>query len=288
MKVRLVHYKSAKGNVGDDFSDWMFSRLLEGYLDDQSPHILFGIGSILNRRFLTAFQGDASGRRFVFGSGARSADSVPDIAEGDWSIHCVRGPLTASALGLTCDKAVADPAILAPLLLPAQARGDGPIGVVPYFTASHELWGAIAAKLGWTVISPHLSVEAFVSALTQCRQVFCESMHGAIFADAYRIPWRPLSATGASSEGATHAFKWSDWAAAMGVPFDSIQMMGLGGTPSRKPVARLKQRVKIEMICRKLTAAEKQGRFLMSSPAVLESRQQTLMARIDDLRAELV
>ena len=45
MNVRLIHYKAAKGNVGDDFSAWMVSRLLSTPLDEKASSVLFGVGS---------------------------------------------------------------------------------------------------------------------------------------------------------------------------------------------------------------------------------------------------
>ena len=286
MTARLVHYKATSGNVGDDFSDWLFSRYLGERLAAEGDTLLFGVGSILDRGFDKAFDDGAIRRRFVFGSGARSARSVPDVAAPGWTVYCVRGALSASAIGQP-EKALADPAILAPRLLPAAGTPAGPVGIVPYFTASHGIWGKVAEKFGWKLVSPHLGVEEFIAALTQCSRVFCESMHGAIFADAYRIPWRPVSGTGISSEGATHAFKWTDWCSGMGVAFDSIKIRPIGDPAPGNALQALKQRAKAELLMRSFGTALKEDRFTLSGDAVLTRQQERLLALMEQMRQDL-
>lgn len=287
MTVKLVHYKASSGNVGDDFSEWLFSRCLGEALAETSDTLLFGVGSILDRNFETAFSHEGIRRQMVFGSGARSASTVPDITKGDWHVYCVRGPLTARALDLPADKAVADPAILAPRLHPAKSSASGPIGIVPYYTASPKIWDQVARKFGWKVVSPHLGVEEFIAALTQCSRVFCESMHGAIFADAYRIPWRPVSGTGISSEGGTHAFKWTDWSSAMGIGFDSIKIRPIGDPAPKDALQHLKQRAKAELLSRQMAKAEAEDRFVLSRDTVLADRQNRLLDLMEQMRRDI-
>lgn len=287
MPVQLVHFKASTGNVGDDFSEWLFTRCLGSNLSEQADTLLFGVGSILDQKFDNAFSNADVKRRLVFGSGARSATTLPDIAKESWRIYCVRGPLTASALDLPAQKAVADPAILAPRLHPAIPETSGPIGIVPYFTASLPIWTQIAHRLGWTVISPHLGVEDFIDTLNRCSRVFCESMHGAIFADAYRIPWRPLSGTGANSEGPTHAFKWTDWSSAMGIGFDSIKTPAISSFSKTGLVASCKQQVKVAWLARVLGKAAREDRFQLSRDTVLASRQEQLLTLMDELCHDL-
>jgi succinoglycan biosynthesis protein ExoV len=277
MNVRLIHYKAAKGNVGDDFSAWMFSRLLSTPLNEKASSVLFGVGSILDRRFL---QGTPE-RYSVFGSGARSRHDVPDTTVGDWRIYAVRGPLTARALGLPCDRAVCDPGVLAPTLYPVVPDPQAEIGIVPYYTASTDLWSAVARREGWKIVSPHLGVEDFITALCTCRKVFCESMHGAIFADAYGIPWRPLSATGQQNEGRTHAFKWTDWASSVGLGFDSLKLPGL--TAGAGGLDRLKTRAKVAWVHRRLKEAVEEDAFLLSDRKLLHGHQ----ARLQELARQL-
>lgn len=287
MSVQLISFKAETGNVGDDFSDWLFSKCLGPALDENSDTILFGVGSILDKKFDEAFSQDKTRRRLVFGSGARCSADIPDTSNGEWNIYCVRGPLTASALSLPSSKAVADPGILAPLFRPAQADANGPVGIVPYFTASEDAWNLVAQRLGWTVVSPHLGVEEFLDQLTGCSRVFCESMHGAIFADAYRIPWRPLSGTGLATEGATHAFKWTDWTSSMGLPFDSIKTPVISRFIKDTASEKLKQAIKARWISRILAQAAKDDRFLLSRDPVLQSRQDLLQSLMTDLQQGL-
>jgi succinoglycan biosynthesis protein ExoV len=287
MSVKLVCFKAETGNVGDDFSAWLFSRSLGAHLNDESSTILFGVGSILDRKIDEAFSTDDTQCRLVFGSGARSSAGAPDVSGRDWKIYCVRGPLTASALSLPPGKAVADPGILIPVYRPVQADQQGPIGIVPYFTSSEDAWRIVANRLNWTLISPHLGVEDFIDQLTRCSRVFCESMHGAIFADAYRIPWRPLSGTGLATEGATHAFKWTDWTSSMGLAFDSIRTPIISRFIRNSTHEHLKQRIKAVWISRILAKAVREDHFLLSRDTVLQSRQEQLQSLMDALRRDV-
>lgn len=282
MSIQLIHYQSPQGNVGDDFSPWLFSKLLGPALRDDGKAQLFGVGSILTTSFVeTASLPNA--RKIVFGSGTRAPDAAPDTHGTDWKVYCVRGPLTATALGLPADKAVADPGILGPRFFSAKPAATRTVGIVPYFTASEALWGQVARRHGWHVVSPRQSFDTFVEALMRCDRVYCESMHGAIFADAYRIPWRAISGSSLSGEGTTHAFKWTDWCSAMGLGFDSLKIPGLHERSQSTLAGSLKDRVKVEMVSRQLAA---NSTFTLSQDHVLAARQDQLLELAEQLRTE--
>jgi succinoglycan biosynthesis protein ExoV len=277
MSIKLINFKSDSGNVGDDFSEWLFSRLIGSKLAEESDTLLFGVGSILDESFDREFSHKDIRRKMVFGSGARRASATPSIAEGNWTIYCVRGPLTATALGISAQHAVADPGILASKFLPMSLGAKNQVGIVPYFAASHKFWEKLASRLGFLLVSPHLGVEEFFKTLNRCDRVFCESMHGAIFADSYRIPWRPLSGTGLTFEGTTHAFKWTDWTSSMGVAFDTIRIPVVPESEGRKIGAILKDELKSRFIESELKRAIREDRFLLSSDTVLDQKQMLLM-----------
>lgn len=286
MSFRLVSYSAPNGNVGDDYSHWLFSRALGDRLCPDGDILLFGVGSILSSGFEADMRDGSIRACAVLGSGARGPSSVPDLSRGNWHVYCVRGPLTALAAGLSCTMAIADPGVLAPRLAPLQNNDKGPVGIIPYFTASSAAWIKIGNKLGWRVISPHLPVDDFMIALAGCSRVWCESMHGAIFADAYGVPWRPISATSVSGERRTHAFKWTDWSAAMGLGFDPLT-----GLPLHHAIkgckARVNERIKIEIMANRLAKADLQDRHVLSKRFLLADRQDKLLERIDTMCREL-
>ncbi|WGV15926.1 hypothetical protein [Fuscovulum ytuae] len=286
MPFRLVSFKAPNRNVGDDFSEWLFSRALGDRLQHDGNILLFGVGSILSQDIFSQVHDASITGCAVFGSGARRPYSLPNMNSSEWKVYCVRGHLTAYAAGLATDAAVADPAILAPRLHPATAIQSDPVGIVPYFTASEAAWQKVANKLGWRVISPKLPVERFIAELTLCSRVWCESMHGAIFADAYGIPWRPISATSLSNEGRTHAFKWTDFCSALGVSFDPWKGLPLPDQVQGTK-GRFKERVKIEIVAHLISKADQDDRHTLSDRRVLLQRQEELLARLDKMCLEL-
>jgi len=102
--MRLYFYQDAAGNFGDDLNSWLWPRLIPELLDSDDGALLVGIGTLLNDRI------PAAPRKFVFGSGA-GYGAKPRIDQS-WSFLCVRGPLTAAALGLPSELAVTDSAAL--------------------------------------------------------------------------------------------------------------------------------------------------------------------------------
>jgi hypothetical protein len=55
-------------------------------------------------------------------------------------------------------------------------------------------------------------VETVLGALETCEHVICEAMHGAILADALRIPWTRVTIEVPFYESDnSNEFKWNDW-----------------------------------------------------------------------------
>ncbi|MDE8650465.1 hypothetical protein [Novosphingobium album (ex Liu et al. 2023)] len=209
----LGYHKSAIGNVGDDLNPWLIERMLPDLRFGESGSVLLCIGSIL-----VSEKWDGFDRKLVLGTGARSKARVPALDES-WDIRFVRGPRSVEALG--AGEAISDPALLLARYVRPSPNRKG-IGIVPYFRTNHALWRVIAAQLGARLISPRMPVEPFLEALNSCERVFCEAMHGSIFADALRIPWRPVTFRNVRNEGETHHFKWSDWVGSVELDFDPV------------------------------------------------------------------
>lgn len=207
--MRLVYFAS-EPNVGDALNPWMWPRLLGDALDDDPDHAFLGIGTILvdgyvrNARKVT-----------VCGSGARSRRMLPDLSSSEWDLRFVRGPKTA---GITGAPFISDPAILMPTLLPGQDQRKGR-AFVPHFKTRPETIAQVAQDLEADVLSPSLGVEDFIQKLTSYKEVVCEAMHGAILADAYRIPWAGLRLDVGHRSGQGNVFKWKDWCQSIEAPY---------------------------------------------------------------------
>lgn len=212
--MKLHYWRAPKGNVGDDLNAWLWPRVFSpGFFDTGHERIFFGIGSILDARVETG-----AARSVVFGAGLRRAGRYrPDPARVD--IRFVRGPLSVAALaraGMPGLRHIADPAILTPRFLPRHTEAvPGRIGFVPYFDTPVPAAEAIARSLGLELIPATLEVEDFVTRLQGCERVVTEAMHGAILADAYRVPWAACRLYSGITEGRTSLFKWADWCGAL-------------------------------------------------------------------------
>lgn len=132
-----------------------------------------------------------------------------------WDVRAVRGPLTAAALGLPDTAVLLDGAYLAtePLkrALPSES---GRIGFIPHHKSLDFFphWEALAEEAGLVFLDVRLPPRDFMERLWRCESVLAEAMHGAIFADAYGIPWVPVRLYGHISE-----FKWKDWWGSLGM-----------------------------------------------------------------------
>jgi succinoglycan biosynthesis protein ExoV len=283
--VRLYHWESPEGNVGDDLNLWMWPRLLGDVFDDASDTVFVGIGSVLDDRHAGA------ARRIVFGPGARSAASAPDIRAPGWDVRFVRGPRTAAALGLGEDRWISDPAILAPLVHgPRPGSGPGTAtrtGFIPYFRTRLAYAAALADMAGLSLVPTTLDPGTFLRRLLACDHVVVEAMHGAILADAFGIPWMPCRISNLKFEGATHGFKWSDWLeglaldpAFLTLPYVARRLGG--GLPGQ--LALLGSAWRAASILRGAIAA---GRWTLSDRALLARRQEAMMAEIDRLKREI-
>ncbi|QPF73706.1 polysaccharide pyruvyl transferase family protein [Roseateles sp. DAIF2] len=207
--MKLYYFKDAKGNFGDDLNPWLWERLLPGVLDERADEIFVGIGTLLNHRI------PAAPVKHVFGSGYGYGEK-PDVRQ-NYVFHAVRGHKTAQALGLSPDLVYTDAAVLvrAVEFRRAPAR-EFRFGFIPtgHTIASYD-WQPLCRELGWHFISPQGQVEDILYQMSRCETLVCEAMHGAIVADAMRIPWLPIQC-----DGMVLGFKWEDWLGTLELPYE--------------------------------------------------------------------
>ena len=207
--VRLYRWQGAARNFGDELNTLLWPRLLPDFFDDDPTELFLGIGSVLDARH------PAGAMKVVAGAGYGGYERLPKLDER-WVIHWVRGPRTASSLGLPAACGIGDPAMLLPLA--GWQRADAgpsirPIGFMPHFeSAARGAWALATAAAGVQLIDPRADPDTNVSAIRCCRILLSEALHGAIVADALRVPWIALQPL-----AAIHRAKWHDWAASLDI-----------------------------------------------------------------------
>ena len=138
--------------------------------------------------------------------------------------YFVRGPYTAGAMGGV--PFITDPGIL---------MGRFVTKVVPVYPVSFmPRWNSMGSELttnveaaGFHLIDPRLDVDTVTRDICCTGLLLTEALHGAIVADAIRVPWISIRAQDHSD------FKWYDWCASMDMVWNPIDAVGLGLTWAR-------------------------------------------------------
>jgi hypothetical protein len=199
-------YWSTKHNFGDSLNPWLWGKLLPDALDEDSSEFLIGIGTILNHKI------PAAGHKHVFGSGC-GYGWPPNVHTTDWTVHCVRGPRTAAKLGISADLAITDPAILIRRFVRPSSVPSTGIAFIPHFESLDVgEWELVCRLANISFIDPCDTIESVIDKIRGARLVVAEAMHGAIVADALRVPWIPVKPLIKKNEN-----KWFDWFESLGL-----------------------------------------------------------------------
>jgi succinoglycan biosynthesis protein ExoV len=213
LKIHLL--KEVHGNFGDDLNHWLWDALLPDVWSDEDDDVLFvGIGTILDKHLPPARI------RIVFGTGAGYTSAPPDISASSsrWRIYGVRGPLTARALKLDKRFVMTDPAILLATLREFKGLYRRGVIFIPHWkSVRYGCWETICNELGIEFVDPCRDSKSVLRRIASAEKVIAESMHAAIIADAFRVPWIPIALSREVSP-----FKWVDWAASMDVPYRPV------------------------------------------------------------------
>ena len=282
--MKIYYHAVPGGNFGDDLNLLMWPLLFPGLLDGvvanasaeqmqavtEYDHLLIGIGTLLNHRI------PSPGRKIVFGAGAGYGES-PRL-DRQWDIRFVRGPRTAQALGLRREKAITDPAILLRRLEWKTVGLRHPCALMLHHSNTHsQLWQEIAADLGIRLIDSRRNPAEVVSEIGASGLLITESLHGAIVADALRVPWIPLA-----SDYAVLKWKWHDWCDTVGLTYHPVKipMMWEGESGMKR---RLKFHLARRTIRRSMAATLSQ----LSRDSVIESLTERLVAEVEALKSAL-
>ena len=263
--MRLFYYRDPGGNFGDDLNAWLWPRLIPELLDGDGSTLFVGIGSILDRRIP---QGP---RKIVFGTGV-GYGLLPVLNE-EWQVCCVRGPLSARALGLPPELAVTDSAALVRTLRRPHLVRRHSISFIPHFRTPARLLEAgidleaVCASAGIHYIDPCGPVEAVLEAIESSGRIIAEAMHGAIVADALRVPWLPVRLS-----DQIRSLKWRDWCGSLRMEYKPLSFSPPPGTAPDEALARF------------LDEANTHSDPALSSTGALDEAVERLAARLELLK----
>ena len=212
--MELFFYRGELTNFGDELNLWLWPRLIEGLFDGVGD-LFFGVGSNIRAGF------PAARRKVVLGAGY-GAYSPPPIVDGSWSFYFVRGKQTARALGLDEALGLGDAGIYIRSCKVPRQRINGKVAFIPHWESLWRgKWQEACRLAGVHFVDPTGPVEAVLADIASADFVVTEAMHGAIIADALRVPWIPIRPS-----HHIHHMKWDDWASALDMQIDWARLPG--------------------------------------------------------------
>lgn len=284
----LYFHKDPLCNFGDDLNPWLWPKIFPGLFTGELYHdpkrrmqfsitdpLFIGIGTLLNTHV------PQENSKIVFGSGV--GYGVPPQLDERWEIICVRGPLTACKLGLPDDKAIVDPAILAPDYVQSRDFGSGyakmeSLAYMPHCgSARNADWVRLCHDAGIRYIDPQWPVEQVISAISCTSTLLTEALHGAILAEAFRIPWVPIRTSNTVLD-----FKWNDWCQSMGVDYRPQTLPALW--PPKDLLGHMRGYLKEKMIVNHLKRLMKSHQSFAGKDRIFYDRKQRLIEKIETYR----
>ncbi len=207
-------------NFGDSLNPWLWQKFIASELDDDQRTAFVGIGTILNDLLLERVPN--AHNLVIFSSGVGYGSGIITNIDHPWTIYCVRGPLSAQKMGLPENVAVADGALLLQRIFRATEPKDCQFSFMPHVEQAmlgDKLLIDACNQVGIRYIDPRWPIEQILSLISQTEILLAEAMHGAIAAEALRVPWIPVV-----SSSRILSFKWMDWCASLKLDYQPAQI----------------------------------------------------------------
>jgi succinoglycan biosynthesis protein ExoV len=219
MKLRYYKLPNGEKNFGDELNPWLWEKLIPGVLDEDASVAFVGIGSLINDSLPKRTR--YASKTIIFGTGVGYGKELPKIDES-YKIYCVRGVLSAQALGISEKLAITDGAVLIRKVFSNQAPKKYRFSYMPHYELAGKGWETVCQNLGFGYIDPRWSVDKVLSGISETEILLAEAMHGAIIADALRVPWIPIT-----TNSSILTFKWQDWCSSIGVEYQPVRIARL-------------------------------------------------------------
>ena len=214
MKLFYYQTRSPSDNFGDALNPWLWPKLLP-QLNEDDKQLFIGIGTLLNDA--TEKMVSPTKDAVIFSTGAGYGRNLRFEPPSNWKIYCVRGPLSAQRLKLPGSLAITDGAALLKRYFDPISEADRrySFSYMPHFRhGSPQLFQRVCKRAGIHYIDPTGEIETVVADIAQTKVLMSEAMHGAIVADALRVPWIPVR-----TSPRILPFKWQDWCASVQLPY---------------------------------------------------------------------
>ena len=297
--MKIYYYKTEPGNFGDDLNPWMWPKLLPKVFSGSvlytppkrpivncSDTIFLGMGTILNERI------PKNPVKVVFGTGA--GGNKPPKIDTKWHIYCVRGPISAKILGIDPALGISDPAVLLRTLDLPTASKVHKFSFMPNHL-THRIEGPILNKLcknlNINYIDSSSTVDEVLKKIIQSEILITEALHGAVVADALRIPWIPVKA-----HNYIFDLKFLDWCNTIQLDYKPNKMIYRLWKPisNDNKINSCKNIIKNTMntfnkplIRRSLIKIMREEKALLSSDHVIDNVTGRLLSKLDKLKEDI-
>ena len=275
--MKLTYYKLPNGerNFGDNLNPWIWDRLIPNVLDNDESVAFVGIGSLINDGLPHRTRNAT--KRVIFGTGVGYGKGKELKLDESYRIYCLRGSLSAKTLGVEEDLGVTDGAVLIRRVYQNNAKKNYRFSYMPHYELAGKGWENVCKELGFGYIDPRRTVEEVLSAISETEVLLCEAMHGAIVADALRVPWIPVV-----TNSTILSFKWQDWCSSIGVEYKPNYIERLQNPKEKQDLLTPIRLVRDKIRQRKASQALKQ--IAMNQPSCLseDSRIETLTQQLEE------
>lgn len=226
--VLIPHWKKGEPvqNLGDFLSEYVHARHL-GAPKRGTPETVHLVGSVISDWYIKAQK--KLGRSIGFWScGMR--DTFCCEKHRNYATYLgVRGAYTAAALGLSKEKIVGDLGLLFPFIYPSKrTQQEGKFITIPHFhdkRSDLEILNTYGGSdvLRTNIANSYEAVDNFLDELNSASFILTASLHGAILAYAYGIPFALLN-----SGSIDCPFKWVDFMSTTGMTTHFAQNLDEG------------------------------------------------------------
>ncbi|MFA5631093.1 MAG: polysaccharide pyruvyl transferase family protein [Porticoccaceae bacterium] len=284
-----MYFHTSQGNFGDELNRWLWPRIIGncisgfGHHGDTGTHagepneiLFYGIGTILDDRI------PRHAEKIIFGSGCGYGQRLKTIDHA--KIFFVRGKHTAQALNLPPEKGLTDPAILLRHFFPVVAGQDRTheVSVIPHYSSvKGDFWKKACDDLQLNYIDPRSTdIQAVVAEISSSKLVIAEAMHGAIVADAFRVPWIAIS-----SVKETNDFKWRDWCESLDLRYNPAHFTAIYENSAQKRFKEGLNTLKLKLRKHQLgRTASLRKTALLSDERILSSHLRAMDQHLEELK----